>query len=76
MLRALRVLRVLRLVSINPSMRKVVQALLASLPGMGSIVMLMGLVFYVAAVMATQLFGQSFPSGSVISAPVCTPCSR
>lgn len=60
-LRALRVLRVLRLVSINPSMRKVVQALLASLPGMGSIVMLMGLVFYVAAVMATQLFGASFP---------------
>ncbi|WP_061239105.1 ion transporter [Ectopseudomonas composti] len=60
-LRALRVLRVLRLVSINPSMRKVVQALLASLPGMGSIVMLMGLIFYVAAVMATQLFGASFP---------------
>lgn len=60
-LRALRVLRVLRLVSINPSMRKVVQALLASLPGMGSIVMLMTLLFYVAAVMATQLFGQSFP---------------
>jgi voltage-gated sodium channel len=28
---------------------------------MGSIVMLMGLVFYVAAVMATQLFGASFP---------------
>ena len=36
-------------------------ALLASLPGMGSIVMLMGLLFYVAAVMATQLFGQDFP---------------
>ena len=31
------------------------------LVGMGSIVMLMGLVFYVAAVMATQLFGESFP---------------
>lgn len=60
-LRALRVLRVLRLVSINPSMRKVVQALLASLPGMGSIVMLMGLIFYVSAVMATQLFGERFP---------------
>lgn len=60
-LRALRVLRVLRLVSINPSMRRVVQALLASLPGMGSIVMLMALLFYVAAVMATQLFGQGFP---------------
>jgi voltage-gated sodium channel len=60
-LRALRVLRVLRLVSINPSMRKVVHALLASLPGMGSIIMLMGLIFYVAAVMATQLFGERFP---------------
>lgn len=60
-LRTLRVLRVLRLVSINPSMRKVVHALLASLPGMGSIVMLMGLLFYVAAVMATQLFGKDFP---------------
>lgn len=60
-LRALRVLRVLRLISINPSMRKVVHALLASLPGMGSIIMLMGLIFYVAAVMATQLFGERFP---------------
>lgn len=60
-LRALRVLRVLRLVSINPSMRKVVQALLASLPGMGNIIMLMSLIFYVAAVMATQLFGERFP---------------
>ncbi|MGE8296782.1 MAG: ion transporter [Pseudomonas sp.] len=60
-LRALRVLRVLRLVSINPSMRRVVHALLASLPGMGSIIMLMGLIFYVAAVMATQLFGERFP---------------
>ncbi len=60
-LRALRVLRVLRLISINPNMRRVVQALLSSLPGMGSIAMLLGLVFYVAAVMATQLFGEAFP---------------
>jgi voltage-gated sodium channel len=60
-LRALRVLRVLRLISINPNMRRVVEALLSSLPGMGSIAMLLGLVFYVAAVMATQLFGEAFP---------------
>lgn len=60
-LRALRVLRVLRLVSIVPSMRVVVQSLLASLPGMGSIVALLGLIFYVAAVIATQLFGEQFP---------------
>ncbi|WP_022963690.1 ion transporter [Halopseudomonas pelagia] len=60
-LRALRVLRILRLVSIVPSMKIVVQSLLSALPGMGSIVALLSLVFYVAAVIATQLFGQAFP---------------
>ena len=60
-LRALRILRVLRLVSIVPQMRKVVGALLHSLPGMGSIVAVLLLVFYVGAVMATKLFGSDFP---------------
>ncbi len=60
-LRALRILRVLRLVSIVPQMRKVVGALLHSLPGMGSIVAVLLLVFYVGAVMATKLFGADFP---------------
>jgi len=54
-------LRVLRLISIVPSMKMVVQSLLSSLPGMGSIVALLGLIFYVAAVIATQLFGAHFP---------------
>lgn len=56
-LRALRVLRVLRLISVVPSLRHVVEAMLGALPGMGSIVLLMGLIFYVFAVMATKLFG-------------------
>lgn len=60
-LRALRVLRVLRLVTVVPSLRRVVGALLGALPGMGSIVMLLGLIFYVGAVMATKLYGASFP---------------
>jgi voltage-gated sodium channel len=60
-LRALRVLRVLRLVSMVPSMRRVVQALLSAIPGMGSIVLLLGLIYYVSGVMATKLFGASFP---------------
>ncbi|WP_366554488.1 ion transporter [Aquibaculum sediminis] len=60
-LRALRVLRVLRLISAVPSMRRVVGALLAALPGMGSIVALLGLLYYVFAVMATKLFAASFP---------------
>jgi voltage-gated sodium channel len=60
-LRALRVLRVLRLVSVVPSMRRVVGALMSALPGMGSIIALLCLIFYVFSVMATKLFGASFP---------------
>jgi voltage-gated sodium channel len=60
-LRALRVLRVLRLISVVPSLRTVVEAMLAALPGMGSIVLLMLLLFYVAAVMATKLYGADMP---------------
>ncbi len=60
-LRALRILRVLRLVSMVPSLRRVVGGLIAALPGMGSIVLLLGLVFYVFSVMATKLYGATFP---------------
>lgn len=60
-LRALRILRVLRLVSVVPSLRRVVGGLMSALPGMGSIVLLLALVFYVFAVMATKLFGASHP---------------
>ncbi|MDM7949834.1 ion transporter [Hydrogenophaga sp.] len=60
-LRALRVLRVLRVLTIVPSMRRVVGALLSALPGLGSIAMVLLLVFYVFGVIATHLFGQAFP---------------
>lgn len=60
-LRSLRILRALRLVSVVPSMRKVVNALLRAIPGMSSVLTLLLLVFYVAAVMSTKLFGASFP---------------
>lgn len=60
-LRALRVLRVLRLISAVPAMRRVVSGLLAAVPGMASIGALLGLVIYVAAVMATKLFGAISP---------------
>ena len=59
-LRALRILRALRLISAVPRMRVVVQALLQAIPGMGSVLALLCLVFYVAAVMATKLFGPDF----------------
>ncbi len=60
-LRSLRVLRVLRLASASPRMRVVVSALLAAIPGMSSIIALLLLVFYVASVMSTKLFGADFP---------------
>lgn len=60
-LRALRIVRALRLVSAIKSMRRVVDGLLNAIPGMGSIVALLLLVFYVFSVMATKLFGADFP---------------
>jgi voltage-gated sodium channel len=60
-LRALRILRVLRLVSVVPRLRRVVETLMRSLPGMGSIALLLAMLFYVFAVMATKLFGAGFP---------------
>jgi len=60
-LRALRILRVLRLISVMPALRRVVGGLVAALPGMSSILVLMAMLFYVASVMATNLFGTAFP---------------
>ena len=60
-LRALRVLRVLRLLSTVPSMRRVVGALLAAIPGLGSIVLVLLIFFYVFAVIATNLFAADYP---------------
>jgi len=61
-LRALRILRVLRMITVVPSLRRVVGGLIAALPGMGSVVVLLALLYYVFAVMATKLFGASFPA--------------
>jgi voltage-gated sodium channel len=61
-LRALRILRALRLISAVPTLRRVVAGLLASLPGMGAIVFLIGLIYYVFAVLGTKLFGADNPN--------------
>ncbi|MEM8919901.1 MAG: ion transporter [Pseudomonadota bacterium] len=60
-LRALRVLRVLRLISVVPMLRKVVEALFRAIPGMGAIAAVLALMIYVAAVMATTMYGASVP---------------
>lgn len=60
-LRSLRVLRVLRVLTIVPSMKRVVSALLGSLPGLASIATVLLLIYYVFAVIATKIFGGTFP---------------
>jgi voltage-gated sodium channel len=60
-LRALRVLRVLRILTMVPSMRRVVGALLGSIPGLSSIALVLMIIYYVFAVIATKLFGANFP---------------
>ncbi|MFF0246921.1 ion transporter [Streptosporangium sandarakinum] len=60
-LRTLRIVRALRLVSAVPSMRKVIGALMAAAPGVLSIVGLIILLVYVSAVLATHLFRDIAP---------------
>ncbi|WP_027235953.1 ion transporter [Leisingera caerulea] len=60
-LRALRILRVLRVISVAPRLRRVVEGFITALPGMGSVFLLMAIIFYIGAVISTKLFGQDFP---------------
>jgi len=58
-IRALRILRALRLVSMVPSMRRVVTALVKSVPGLLSLSGLLVLMLYVGSVVAINLFRAS-----------------
>jgi len=60
-LRALRILRVFRLLSVVPQFRRVTQAFFAALSGLGAVGAILLLIFYVGSVMATKLFGETFP---------------
>ena len=60
-LRGLRVIRTMRLLSVIPQMRAVVQALLDALPGMGAVIIMLSIVYYVFGVMATLMYGDAFP---------------
>ncbi|MEO1000310.1 MAG: ion transporter, partial [Pseudomonadota bacterium] len=58
-LRALRILRVLRVISMAPRLRRVVEGFISALPGMASVFLLMAIIFYIGAVMATKLFSET-----------------
>lgn len=55
-LRTLRVVRVFRLISAVPQMRRVVEALFGALPGILATFAILSIVFYIGAVMGTTLF--------------------
>jgi len=54
--RLARLLRVLRLISVIPELRLIVATLMKSIPSMGNIMLLMGVIFYIYAVAGQQLF--------------------
>ncbi len=60
-LRILRVLRLLRLITVIPQMRKIVWALFSIIPWILSVSALLMIIFYVFAIMATNLYWESFP---------------
>jgi len=60
-LRVLRVLRLFRLLTIVPQMKTIIAALLGVIPGILSVSLVLMLFFYVFAIMATGMFGETFP---------------
>ena len=54
--RLARLLRVLRLISAIPELRLIVATLMKSIPSMGNIMLLMGVIFYIYGVAGQQLF--------------------
>ena len=59
--RLARLLRVMRLISTIPELRLIVTTLIRSLPGMGHVIMLMGVIFYMYAVAGYHLFSEHDP---------------
>jgi len=59
--RLARLLRVLRLISALPELRLIVSTLLRSIPGMANVMLLMGVIFYIYAVMGFHLFHEHDP---------------
>ena len=59
--RALRILRTLRLLKNIPKLKLIIESLLHAIPSIGWIFMLLLIVFFVFAVIGTNLFGTQFP---------------
>lgn len=59
--RALRILRTLRLLKNIPKLRIIIESLLLAVPSIGWIMVLLIIIFYIFAVIGTNLFGIDYP---------------
>jgi len=59
--RILRILRIFRMITVFPKLRLIVSALLKSIPSMGYVIMLIGILFYVYAIVGVFVFGGADP---------------
>ena len=55
--RILRILRIFRMITVFPKLKLIVSALLKSIPSMGYVIMLIGILFYVYAITGVFVFG-------------------
>jgi voltage-gated sodium channel len=59
--RILRVLRIFRMIAVLPKLKLIITALLKSIPSMGYVIMLIGILFYVYAITGVFVFGEKDP---------------
>jgi voltage-gated sodium channel len=59
--RTLRILRTLRLIKNVPKLRIIIESLIKAIPSIGWIILLLGIIFYIFAVVGTNIYGEVFP---------------
>lgn len=60
-LRTLRILRTIRLVKTIPKLRMIIESLIRSIPSIGWIIVLLFMIFYIFAVIGTDMYSDDFP---------------
>lgn len=59
--RTLRILRTLRLLKNVPKLRIIIESLIKAIPSIGWIILLLAIIFYIFAVVGTNIYGDVFP---------------
>ena len=59
--RTLRILRTLRLLKNVPKLRIIIESLIKAIPSIGWIIILLAIIYYIFAVVGTNIYGHAFP---------------